>query len=81
VLNRALSEAAAAFDAGERDAGRLRGILRSRIEGEPLAAIDYVSVADDGSLEEIDGRIAGRAIASLAVRFGSTRLIDNVELG
>jgi pantoate--beta-alanine ligase len=81
VLNRALSEAAAAFDAGERDAGRLRGIIRSRIEGEPLAAIDYVSVADDGSLEEIDGRIAGRALASLAVRFGSTRLIDNVELG
>lgn len=81
VLGKALHEAADAFAAGERDAGALRKQIRARIEAEPLAHIEYVSVADDLSLDEIDGQIESRALASLAVRFGSTRLIDNVELG
>ncbi len=81
VLGKALHEAADAFAAGERDAGALQKQIRARIEAEPLAHIEYVSVADDLSLDEIDGQIESRALASLAVRFGSTRLIDNVELG
>ncbi|HET9756555.1 MAG TPA: pantoate--beta-alanine ligase, partial [Candidatus Limnocylindrales bacterium] len=43
---------------------------------ETLAEVDYVSVADGRTLAELDV-IDGRALASLAVRFGSTRLIDN----
>ena len=80
VLSKALQECVDAFTAGQRDAGRLRDLIRGRIEGEPLARIDYVSIADDVSLKELDGQIESRALASLAVRFGSTRLIDNVEL-
>jgi pantoate--beta-alanine ligase len=47
---------------------------------EPLASVDYVSVADAESLEELE-RIEGPALVSLAVRFGTTRLIDNATLG
>ncbi len=64
---------------GERDAGRLRAAMREVIEAEPLARIDYVSVADPETLAEL-GRAEGPALASLAVRIGSTRLIDNLLL-
>jgi len=47
---------------------------------EPLADVEYVSVADGRTLEELD-MIDGQALASMAVRFGSTRLIDNEPLG
>ena len=46
---------------------------------EPLANIDYVSIADAESLVELDA-LEGASLASLAVRFGQTRLIDNVTL-
>jgi pantoate--beta-alanine ligase len=54
--------------------------MRSVIDAEPLAVADYVSVADGVTLRELD-RIDGPALLSLAVRFGSTRLIDNELLG
>ncbi len=79
VLSRALRLAQGLFAAGERDAHALRARMRALIEAEPLAAIDYVSVADSATLEELE-RIARPALASLAVRFGATRLIDNVTL-
>jgi pantoate--beta-alanine ligase len=41
--------------------------------------VEYVSLADDGSLEELD-RVDGAALLSLAVRFGTTRLIDNLTV-
>ena len=39
-----------------------------------------MSLADDTTLAELD-RVDGPALLSLAVRFGSTRLIDNLALG
>ena len=55
-------------------------LVRQVLEAEPLVdAIDYVSVADGQSLEELDQASAG-AMVSLAVRLGHTRLIDNVIL-
>ncbi|HSB63448.1 MAG TPA: pantoate--beta-alanine ligase [Thermoanaerobaculia bacterium] len=80
VLHRALEEARAAFDRGERDAGRLRGILTKTLAGEPLVRPEYVSVADASTLAELD-RVEGTALVSLAARIGKTRLIDNVVLG
>ena len=47
-----------------------------RSTAEPLADVDYVSVADGTTLAELD-RVDGPALLSLAVRFGTTRLIDN----
>ena len=49
------------------------------LAGQALANIDYVSIADAESLVELD-TLEGAALASLAVRFGQTRLIDNVTL-
>jgi len=79
VLYRALQRAAELYAAGERDAGVLRRSMLELIDAEPLARPDYVSVADLGTLVELE-RVEGRALASLAVRIGTTRLIDNMLL-
>jgi len=80
VLYRALTKAKQAYDDGERDADTLRELVRGTIAAEPLAEIDYVSLADDVTLEELEGRVERPALLSLVVRFGQTRLLDNVEL-
>lgn len=79
ILFQALSQAAKAFEAGERNGDALRERMRRVIGQEPLAMLDYVSVADAEILTELE-RVEGAAIASLAVRFGATRLIDNIVL-
>lgn len=79
VLYRALSEAAAAFEAGEQSAAAVQDIVAKLIKYEPLAELDYVAVVDAGSLEPID-RIDRPVAILLAARIGSTRLIDNVVL-
>jgi pantoate--beta-alanine ligase len=79
VLARALHAARQAWRAGERDAERLRAAMRQVLAAEPLARVDYVSVADDLTLRELE-RVDGPALASLAVWIGATRLIDNVRL-
>jgi pantoate--beta-alanine ligase len=80
VLGRALLEARARWEAGERSAEALRAAMRETLAAEPLADIEYVSVADGATLAELE-TVDGPALASLAVRFGSTRLIDNEPLG
>lgn len=79
ILNQALTKAAESIRAGERDAGAIREQMRATIAGEPLARIDYVSVADPTTLEELE-EIQGEVLLLLAVFFGQTRLIDNVLL-
>jgi pantoate--beta-alanine ligase len=79
VLRRALRAARAAWDSGERSGDALRDTMRRVLAGEPLADVDYVSVADGATLGEVT-EVTGPALASLAVRFGSTRLIDNEPL-
>ena len=76
MLRRALLAARDAWDGGERSGDALRGAMRDVLAAEPLATVDYVSVADAPTLKELD-RVDGAALLSLAVRFGSTRLIDN----
>jgi pantoate--beta-alanine ligase len=76
----ALSEARRRFDAGERDGDALREAIRRTIAAEPLMQIDYVSVADPLTLREL-ATVEGQALASMAVRLGTTRLIDNLVLG
>jgi pantoate--beta-alanine ligase len=75
ALSRALREAAAALADGEIDAERLRLLMAAELTAAPLGEPDYVSVADAETLEELD--VVDRpALASLAVRFPSARLID-----
>jgi pantoate--beta-alanine ligase len=80
AIYRGLTAAKALFDDGERDAEALRRAVRAAIEAEPQMSIDYVSVADPETLREL-AQVASQALASTAVRLGTTRLIDNLLLG
>ncbi len=80
VLFKALTLARNLHESGERDAALIREQMTSLISKEPLAKIEYVSIADAETLEELS-QIDRPALASLAVRIGKTRLIDNVLLG
>ena len=80
VLRRALLAAKAAWARGERSGTALRDVMLAELATEPLAQAEYASVADAATLAELD-TLDGPALASLAVRFGSTRLIDNELLG
>lgn len=80
ILYRSLLHAQTAWDTGKRDADELRELMRRMIEAEPLARIDYLSVADVATLEEHRGR-TDKALISLAVYIGEIRLIDNIIVG
>jgi pantoate--beta-alanine ligase len=76
VLRKALLAAREAWESGERSGDGLRAAMRKMLATEPLADVDYVSAADGRTLRELDV-VEPPALLSLAVRFGSTRLIDN----
>jgi pantoate--beta-alanine ligase len=80
VLFRALSATRSAYDSGERAAGKLRAIVRDVVVAEPLAKLQYISCTDYDSLEELE-TLDGKALLSMAVFMGKTRLIDNIVLG
>ena len=79
ILYRSLMLAKDLYDQGERNAETMRKEMVRLIKTEELARIDYVSVADTVTLDELD-EITGKALVSVAVKFGKTRLIDNVML-
>ena len=79
VVRRALLAGRARWESGERSADAIRAAMHATLAAEPLAAPDYVSVADANTLQELT-TIDGPALLSMAVRFGSTRLIDNEPL-
>jgi pantoate--beta-alanine ligase len=80
VLYRALTAARTAWQAGEQDGEALRQIMRDTIAAESLARLQYVSCADLETLEEL-AAVPVRALLSMAVYIGKTKLIDNVVLG
>jgi pantoate--beta-alanine ligase len=80
VLFCSLSAAKEMYEAGERDAEKVRGKMKDVLATEPLAEVQYVSCADYDTLEELD-EIKGKALLSMAVFLGKTRLIDNFVLG
>jgi pantoate--beta-alanine ligase len=80
VLYRALRTAKEAYKNGERSGTRLADWVRSTVETEPRARIDYVSVADAETLEKLDKLDDRPVLIALAVHVGKTRLIDNVVL-
>jgi pantoate--beta-alanine ligase len=79
VLYQALTMAQKLWAQGETDAQTIRQQMTDLIQKQPLADIDYVSIADAETLEELD-RVTPPALVSLAVKIGSTRLIDNLVL-
>lgn len=81
VLHSALSQARAEYEKGEQNAARLIELVRAVIQKEPLARIDYVSLNDADTLEELTKIEDRPALLSVAVYIGKTRLIDNIILG
>ncbi len=79
VLNRALAHAADLVLKGERDASKVRKAASGMIASTPGALIDYVEIVHPDTLQSIDV-IEESAVMALAVKFGTTRLIDNTVL-
>ena len=84
----ALTAVADAYAQGERSAVRLRARAAAVIGAQPLMALDYLSLASMQDGQELEGMLGGSTggedaagvLAAIAVRLGSTRLIDNVVL-
>lgn len=79
VLSKSLQKAKSVYENGERDADILRKQMEEIINAEPLARLEYVSCADYTSLTELD-IVERKALLSMAVYIGKTRLIDNLIL-
>jgi len=79
VLNQSLAKARAIVLAGERDVKTIKDIVLDCIESEPLANVDYVELYSFPALADID-KLTQDALLAIAVRFGATRLIDNIIL-
>ena len=80
ILFKALTLAQQLRRGGEGDAGKIRRQMTEVIQKEALAKLDYASIADAETLQELN-LLDRPAVASLAVRIGKTRLIDNIPLG
>ncbi|MGZ4032557.1 MAG: pantoate--beta-alanine ligase [Tumebacillaceae bacterium] len=79
VLNRSLQAAQELVAEGERNAQLIEKVVRELIEEQPLANIDYVQIVSMRHLEPLQS-LEETALLALAVRFGTTRLIDNTVL-
>src|SRR5690348_195370 len=79
ALYRALLRAQRAIEQGEREAMRFVALMRQELAQEPLAASDYIELVDADSFEPIM-RLTRSCLILLAVRFGATRLIDNMQI-
>ena len=80
VLYKSLLLAKDLFAIGERNTAAILEQMTALIQKEPLAKIDYISISDTETLAELK-TIKKSALVSMAVRFGNTRLIDNIILG
>lgn len=79
-LSRSLKMARDLFAAGERDAAKIIGAVKSHIGSHPYTAIDYVQICDTTSMKDV-ARLNGECVIAMAVRVGKTRLIDNYVFG
>ena len=80
IIHKALKQAKQAYKDGERNASRLIDVIRTTVESEPRARVDYVAVTDADTLEKVE-RVDDRpTLVALAAYVGKTRLIDNMIL-
>jgi len=80
VLINSLREAKKAFKNGERNAADLAQIVRTTIEEEPSAELDYVAIVDRETLQSIEKIGDSEALIAAAIKIDDIRLIDNVIL-
>jgi pantoate--beta-alanine ligase len=79
VLIDTLREVRRRVESGEWDANILRQFMVDRVQATPGADLDYAEIVDNDALQPLES-LNGPALAALAVKFGGTRLIDNIEL-
>ncbi len=79
ILNKALIRAKTMVLEGNRDIARLKEAMVKSIKTMPLANIDYVEIVDSSNLEPVE-EFKNDILIALAVRFGATRLIDNITI-
>lgn len=79
VLSQSLAVAKEMILQGEKNAGLIKETIMGMISSKPLTCIDYVSIVNDKTLNDIK-EIKGTILISLAVKFGRTRLIDNLMM-
>lgn len=79
VLYQSLQKAKELFESGERSSGIIKDTMTGIIRSVPHACIDYIEISDPYSLTPL-AQIDRSALIALAVRFGKTRLIDNLTL-
>ena len=80
VLSRSLKAAKAMYEAGERDAAKITAAVTADIAKKPMSNIDYVEIYALPGLEPVANPMVGSNLLAVAVKFGTTRLIDNVVL-
>ena len=80
ILSKALAKAKAAFEAGERDSAKLISLVTEMIQTEPLSNIDYVEMYQLPDLTPAEKTVTTDHLLAVAVKFGTTRLIDNIIL-
>ena len=80
ILSKSLQHAKELFAAGERDPQKLVAATTAMIKTEPMADIDYVEIYQMPDLNACQTPMQGENLLALAVRFGTTRLIDNTIL-
>lgn len=80
ILNKSLKTAEKLFLDGERSLNVLIAAIRSEISTKPLADIEYIEGVKFPSLAPCGDTINEKTLIAVAVRFGSTRLIDNIIL-
>jgi pantoate--beta-alanine ligase len=78
-IPQALEEIRERIARGDRDATSLRKILASRLESIPGAVLDYAALVNADTLKPLN-RLGGDVLVAVAVKFGATRLIDNILL-
>lgn len=76
ILSKSLKLGQQAIEAGERNAETIINIIKTNLQTEPLARVDYVEVVDFANIQRVD-KIEGETLVAIAVYIGKTRLIDN----
>lgn len=80
ILSKSLKLAKEAFTNGQRDVEAILNLVKDTIQTEKASQIDYVEMYKLPGLKPVGNKIEGRVLLALAVKFGTTRLIDNVIL-
>lgn len=80
ILSKSLKLAKEAFTNGQRDVEAILNLVKDTIQFEKTSQIDYVEMYKLPGLKPVGNKIEGRVLLALAVKFGTTRLIDNVIL-